>query len=153
MAEEFKIVEAGPDRVTVILHPHSTISQDAVLELLRECGIDPDIVVFLQPDEAIASSEEIQGCTLIPIDDATAGSEELEDAARCRAQGGGAVIVVFGEGYAPDGLHPIAVKYGTQCGWRSEELAPRINGVEGQDGPVDASGAPIDRPKSEQVKC
>lgn len=153
MTDDFEVVEATDGRITVILHHDAKISREAVIELLRACGVDPEKISFLEPEGAMDPTVVDESCTLVPVDGETAELPELEAAARCRAQGGGAVIVLFAEGYAPAGLHPIAAKYGTQCGWRSEELANRIGRVAGVDGPVDAGGSPVDRPAPSQVKC
>lgn len=153
MADDFEVVGGADDRITVILHHDAKISREAILELLRACGVDLEKISFLEPEEALNPAEVDDSCTLVPVDGETAELPELEEAARCRAQGGGAVVVLFGEGYAPEGLHPIAAKYGTQCGWRSEELETRVKGVPGSDNPLDAAGSPVDRPRSEQVKC
>jgi hypothetical protein len=153
MTDDVEVVEGTDGRITVILHHDAKISREAVIELLRACGVYPDKISFLEPGDALDPAKMDESCTLFPVDEETADLPELEEAARCRAQGGGTVVVLFGEKYAPAGLHPIAANYGTQCGWRSEELASRVKRIAGADGPVDAGGSPVHRPEPNQVKC
>ena len=152
MTDEFHYHRTADGHVLVILHPACAISRDAILALLAEIGIDLAAVTFLQPDE-VATCSVIDGTpVVIPVDQACSNAPELDTAGRQCGQAGGGVIVLFGEDFSYTGLHPIAEKYGNQCGWSPDQLdvclrepvatVPRTSG-----------GIPLQRPQSEQVKC
>ena len=153
MADGYKVVKGENGRVLVILHPAITIDRDLILELLAQAGIDPASVIFVEPAEA-SEADANDRCVVVPVDQAVCDDPELAEATRRCAQSGSGVVVLFGQGFEYSGLHPIAAGYGTQCGWSSEELRPRL--AEGDDtstGPTNTAGAAVDRPRAEQVNC
>ena len=152
MSGYIKVFSSGAGRIFVVLHPECAIDRESILALLIEAGFDLDAVSFLLPGEAceeVAAGEE---CTIIPIDGNVTGAPELDEAARCRAQSG-RVVIVFAEGFAPEGLHPIAGKYGSQCGWSPAALREQIDSSSDLVPPADSSGAPIKRSRSNPVNC
>jgi hypothetical protein len=72
-------------------------------------------------------------------------------AGRHCGQAGGRVILVFGEAFSYEGLHPIADKFGTQCGWSAGLLGACVKSP--KSAPLSSKGAQVARPKTEQVKC
>ncbi|MBZ9649746.1 hypothetical protein K9B33_19595 [Sphingobium sp. 3R8] len=152
VAQEFEIVKRFDGRIFVVLHTACTIDQSKILELLRDAGADLSVVVFIKPEDVQDTSYLDGSSVIIPLDEATCALPELEVAARQCNQSGGDIVVVFGEGFPYSDLHPIAEKYGTQCGWSADLLRIRIAGGGGDD-PRDASGVPVDRPEAGQVKC
>ena len=88
----------------------------------------------------------------MPIDQACYDAPEIDAAGRQCGQAGGRVIVLFGEAFPYEGLHPVAEKYGTQCGWSSDQLDALIKNPD-LTPPRGGDGTPVTRPKSEQVKC
>lgn len=152
MAGKFEVFSSADGRIFVILHPECGIDHERILNLLAEAGFDPATVTFLTSDEGQEAFTGGQECTIIPVDGNVANAPELEEAARCRAQSG-PVVVVLVEGFVPDGLHPIAVKYGSQCGWSANDLRSQMTGTPDVTQPVDVSGNPVERPKSNPVKC
>ena len=154
MADEHMIVRNADGSVMVILHPACGVSREAILELLLEAGVKASAVTFIEPAQAQdVEAGEGPDCIIIPVDQSVSDAPELDEATRRCSQGGGSVVVVFGEGFSPTGLHPIAEKYGTQCGWSARELAPRISGSPHDGGPLDASGKSVSRSTTSQVKC
>lgn len=153
MAYGFEIREMKDGRVLVILHPACAITKEAILALLAEMGIDEAAVIFLLPEEVVEHCTDMGDVpVVIPVDQASCDAPELDAAGRQCGQAGGRVIVLFGDDFAYGGLHPIAEKYGTQCGWSAGQLkdcakdpksaAPRASG-----------GTIVNRPTSNQVKC
>jgi hypothetical protein len=152
MANEVQVLNSSTGRVFVIFDDACTISREKILELLRDADVDPSAVVFLET-ENLELLSELDGMPVVfPVDQATCELPELERAARQCNQLGGHVILVFGEYFPYSGLHPIADKYGTQCGWSAVALKNHIAGEDG-DNPRDAFGAPVRRPEAGQVKC
>lgn len=152
MSFHLKVFNNGAGRVFVVVHPECAIERESILALLIAAGFDPASVSFLSPDEAadeVAIGEE---CTIIPVDANVTDAPELDEAARCRAQNG-RVVVVFAEGFAPEGLHPIASKYGSQCGWSPAALREQVGSNPAEVLPEDSSGAPIGRSRSNPVNC
>lgn len=152
MADHFKVFSSGDGRIFVILHPACGVDRGRILDLLDEAGFDPALVTFLTPEEGQEKVAEGQECTIIPIDENVTDAVELDEAARHRAQSG-RVIVVLADGFTPDGLHRIAVKYGSQCGWSAGHLGVQITGPQNVTQPVDALGYPVERSRSDPVKC
>lgn len=151
MSNDLKIRAAEDGRVVVIVHRSCAISKEAILALLAEAGIDVAAVVFLFPED-VANFEGLNEVpVLIPIDQASCNAPELDTAGRQCGQAGGRVVIVFGEGFSFAGLHPVAEKYGTQCGWSASQLNVCINSPD--LAPVSSGGSPVPRPKPEQVKC
>ncbi len=152
MPDDFEIPRTGDGRVLVILHPACAISKEAILALLAELDVDEAAVVFLLP-------EEVANCTgiddvpvVIPIDQASCDAPELDTAGRQCGQAGGRVIILFGEAFPYEGLHPIAEKYGTQCGWSAGQLDACVKSPDLAP-PCSSGGTLLTRPKSSQVKC
>jgi hypothetical protein len=151
MPNDFKIRRTDDGRVLVILHPSCAISKEAILALLAEVGVDEATVVFLLPEDAANCDSLDEVLVLIPVDQASCDAPELEAAGRQCGQAGGRVIIVFGESFPFEGLHPVADKYGTQCGWSADQLDACVKRPDLT--PLSSGGAPVARPKSEQVKC
>lgn len=151
MTSEYQIVEKD-GRIFVVLAPACQIEKGKILDLLSEFGIDVSAVTFLSPDEVENCSDFEDAPVIFPLDQWTCDLPELDAAGRYCGQVGGRVIVLFDDGFPYAGLHPIAEKYGTQCGWSVDELAPRILNSEADD-PSSGSGTPVARPKAGQVKC
>ncbi len=152
MAEDFGIVEGANGRIFVILDPTCGVEKSRILELLSEMGVDPSAVIFMDPSEACELTDLQDDTILIPLNEETCNAVELDDAARHCGQAGGGVVVVFAAGFPYEGLHPIAEKYGTQCGWSADELNTIIDG-EAADSPTDGTGSRRKRPSAEQVTC
>lgn len=144
------VVEDG--RVIVLTRPDSTPAEDDIVALLIECDIDPETVTFVDPCD-LEDLDDLEGVpVIVAIDQSTCEAPELEEGARHCAQAGGSVIVVFGDGFQFDGLHPIAADYGTQCGWSPEQLGPRLK-ADSDCAPLTPSGDPVDRSAARPVKC
>ena len=153
MADDFEILEMKDGRVLVILHPTCAISKEAILALLAELGVDRVAVTFLLPEEVAEHCTGIDDVpVVIPIDQASCDALELDAAGRQCGQAGGRVIVLFDEGFPYEGLHPIAEKYGTQCGWSAGQLKDCVKDPVTAP-PRNSGGTPVARPKSDQVKC
>ena len=152
MAGDFEVSKGKDGRIFVVFHPGCKIDRDRILELLSEAGIDPALVVFIGPEE-ICEISELNGVPVVfPLDEGICDATELDEAARHCGQAGGSVIAVFGEGFAYDGLHPIAEKYGTQCGWSAETIKKKVAGDD-SEGPTDGTGSKLKRPSAGQVNC
>jgi hypothetical protein len=152
MPDDFQIRRTEDGRVLVILHPTCGISKEAILALLAELGFDESSVAFLLLQD-IANYEGMNDTpVLIPVDEASCDAPEIDIAGRQCGQAGGRVIILFGEAFPYEGLHPVAVKYGTQCGWSASQVDACVNGTKLAP-PVSSGGTPIVRPKSQQVEC
>lgn len=152
MPNDFEIRKTEDGRVLVILHPACAISKEAILALLAELDVDEATVVFLQPQEVANCTGIDDVPVVIPIDQATCDAPELDAAGRQCGQAGGHVIILFGEAFLYEGLHPVAEKYGTQCGWSAAQLHACVKGPD-LPPPCSSGGTPVTRPKSNQVKC
>ena len=152
MSAAYDVRIAGDGKVIVLLHPSATIDRASVVELLVSCGIDPAMILFLDPGEAKECAGLDGAPVVVPIDGVGADEAELEEGARDCAQAGGRVIVVLDAAYPSQGLHPIASNYGTQCGWSPEQLGPRLGG-DAASGPLSGSGDPAQWSSSKPVKC
>lgn len=152
MAAEFDVELDSEGRVIVILHADCQISKDEILALLRESGVDIEKVTFCDPGGELSELDLENTSTIIPLDAETCDLPELEVAALRCSDAGGRVVAVFGPIFSYEGMHPIADKYGTQCGWSPSDLASCIAGPDG--GPVlDVTGTEVQRPTPNQVKC
>lgn len=151
MTNEYTVSKGADGALIVVLHPKCGISREEILALLAGLGLDTSEVAFVEPDQA-ENCEGLQGVpVLIPIDEMTCNLPELDQAGRHCAQAGGRVIALFGPDYSHDGLHPIADKYGTQCGWAVDQLSVRISGQ--TDEPCTSTGAIKMRTSAKQVDC
>lgn len=151
MANDYTVTKAADGALIVVLHSECKISRDEILALLRELGLDTTNVTFVDPDQ-VAQCDGLESTpVIIPVDEATCDLPALDQAGRHCGQAGGRVIVLFGPDYPYNDLHPIADKYGTQCGWSPDQLKVRISGE--TDEPLSGSGAPVDRPVGREVKC
>jgi hypothetical protein len=139
--------------VLVILHPACAITREAILALLAKLGINEVAVIFLLPEDVADYCADIGDVTVvIPIDQASCDAPELDVAGRQCGQAGGRVIVLFGDGFPYEGLHPIAEKYGTQCGWSAGQLKDCVENPKSV-APRNSGGTVVIRPTSDQVKC
>jgi hypothetical protein len=153
MADGFEIHELKDGRVLVVLHPTCAITKEAILALLAEMGIHEKAVIFLSPEDVAEHCTELGNVpVVIPVDQACCDAPELEAAGRQCGQAGGRVMVVFGNNFAYEGLHPIAEKYGNQCGWSASQLEGCANGPKAAS-PHSSAGRPITRPEAKQVEC
>lgn len=152
MPDDFEICRTEDGRVFVILHPSCAISKEAILALLAELGVDEATVVFLLPEDIANCSGIDDVPVVIPIDEASCDAPELDAASRQCGQAGGRVIILFGEAFPYEGLHPVAEKYGTQCGWSAAQLDACLKGPDLAP-PSSSGGTPVTWPKPEQVKC
>lgn len=151
MPSDYTVTSAPDGRVVVVLHPECKISRDEIMALLQELGFDPLKVTFVEPEQA-SECDNLQDTPVIfPVDDATCDLPEIGNAAQHCGNAGGQVIVVLGPGSSYEGLHPIAEKYGTQCGWSPDQLKNCISGS--ADAPSTSSGKPATRPGARQVDC
>jgi hypothetical protein len=150
--DDFKIQRTEDGRVLVILHPACAISKQAILALLAELGIDEATVIFLLPEETANCGDINDVPVVIPIDQASCDAPELDAVGRRCGQAGGRVIILLGEAFPYGGLHPIAEKYGTQCGWSAAQLGACVGRTD-LASPRSSGGTPVTRPKSNQVKC
>lgn len=150
--DDFELRRTKDGRVFVVLHPSCAISAETILALLAQLGIDTSAVVFLAPEDA-AHCDDLDGAVvLIPIDQSICDAPELDLAGRQCGQAGGRVVILFGEAFPYQGLHPVAEKYGTQCGWSAEQLDACLSGPDAV-APRNSGGLAVARPKSQQVKC
>lgn len=148
-----QLIKIGDDgRVFVLLHADCRISKKRILALLQEAGIEETDVTFLALAEIDECPDLGHAVVLIPIDAAVCHSPELEDAGRHCGQAGGRVVVLFDSDFPYEGLHPLAEKYGTQCGWSASQLGPCLLGSEPTE-PRTATGKPAIRPRAGPVKC
>lgn len=151
MANEYEVTVGNDGKVVVVLSPACKVGKEEILALLRELGLDASNVVFVEPDQ-VGECGDLHGTpVIIPVDEATCDLPELGDAGRHCGSVGGRVIVLCGPGYSYEGLHPIADKYGTQCGWAADQLTVRISGE--TDEPCSPSGARKKRSDAGQVVC
>jgi hypothetical protein len=151
MSDDFEIRMGDGGRVLVVLHHACTVSREAILALLAELGIEESAVVFVLPEDAVKHcADDVP--VVIPIDQDSCDAPELETAGRQCGQAGGRIVVLFGDTFSHEGLHPIAEKYGAQCGWSAEQLKDCLNDPVAAQ-PRNSGGQPVSRPKSEQVKC
>lgn len=154
MVDRYKTGKTFNGRVLVLRHPACTIPKDEILGLLQSASVDVTTVLFVEPT-AIHENDIDPGndrC-LIPVDAEACEDLTIVNAGRQCAQSGCPVVVVFAEGFAYQGLHPVANGYGTQCGWSAGDVRDRLTGIVEIATPVDASGSPIDREDVNQVKC
>lgn len=152
MPDDVEIRRTKDGRVFVVLHPVCTISKEAILALLAELNVDEKDVVFLLPEDVINCSAIDDMPMVIPIDQASCDAPELEAAGRLYGQTGGRVIVLFGDAFPYQGLHPVADKYGTQCGWSAVLLDACLKRTDVAP-PTSSGGTPATRPEPKQVKC
>lgn len=153
MADDFEVHKMKNGNVIVVLHPTCALTKKAILVLLAELGIDESAVIFLLPTEVSEHSGSIGDLpVVIPVDEASCDLPELEATARQCAQAGGRVIVLFGDDFAYEGLHPIADKYGSQCAWVPSDLQECFKAPVSA-APRASSGKPVARPEANQVKC
>lgn len=151
MAEEYNVTLGNDGKVVVMLSPACKVGKEEILALLRELGWDASNVVFVEPDQVGECGDLKKVPVIIPIDEAICDLPELNEAGRQCGNAGGHLIVLFGPGYSYEGLHPIADKYGTQCGWSADQLKDCISGE--ANPPRDAAGAPAERSEAREVKC
>ena len=152
MSDGFEIHKMNDGLVIVILHPTCAVTKEAILTLLAEMGIDEAAVMFLLPEEVAEHCPDIGDMpVVIPIDQASCDEPELDVAGRQCGQAGGRVIVLFGDGFTYEGLHPIAEKYGNQCGWSAGQLDGCVKDPKSA-APRDSGGTVVTRPISGQVK-
>jgi hypothetical protein len=151
MTNGYTVSKGADGALIVVLHPKCKISRDEILALLRGLGFDTSKVAFIEPDQA-EQCEGLEGTpVIIPIDETTCRLPELDQAGRHCGQAGGRVIVLFGPDYSHEGLHSIADKYGTQCGWSADQLSVRISGQ--TDQPCTPTGTSKKRTNAKQVNC
>jgi hypothetical protein len=151
MANDYTVIKAADGNVVVVLHRECKISRDEILALLRELGFDTASVTFLEPGE-VEDCKHLSGTpVIIPVDGATCDLPELAEAGRQCGTAGGRVIVLCGPDFSYDGLHPIAEKYGTQCGWSPDQLKVRVAGQTNE--PCSPSGGGKKRTGTSQVDC
>lgn len=150
MATEYQLrIDNG--QVVVVLDQHCQISRDELLALLAEAGINPDDVIFVEPD-ALAELGDLAGVpVIIPVDDDTCELPQIETAGRQGGTSGGRVVVLFGPDCQFEGLHPVAANYGTQCHWSPEAVRGCVSGD--ADQPRDATGKPAEWAGAQEVKC
>jgi hypothetical protein len=152
MTEGFEAVQAGDGRVFVVLHPGCAVSQEEILDLLAQAGVDPSNVTFVSPEETAELSDLGDASVVIPLNADSCEAPELEVAGRHCGQAGGSVIVVIEKGFAYPELHPIAEKYGTQSSWSADDLGRCISGGTAAT-PNDSEGKPLRRSGAKQVNC
>lgn len=152
MPEDFEVREAKDGRVLVILHPACSIGRAAILALLGELGIDETAVTFIEPENSAECRELDDVPVIVPIDLTSCDAPELDEAGRACSNAGGRVIILLGETFPYKGVHPIAEKYGTQCGWSAKQLGDCLQGPALPD-PRSGDGKPLARPGPKQVKC
>lgn len=152
MAKEYEVKMHSDGRIIVILHEECNISREEILSLIREAGLDLQRVIFLTPEDALSCETLENASVIIPLDSETCNAADLESAAQHCVNAGARIIAVFGPGFSYTALHPIADKYGTQCGWSSSALSSRI--VESNtDHPLDSTDSKLKRADSKQVIC
>lgn len=141
------------EKILVIFNQKDCNVSDEELEELidqLEAEIDkPTIITDEQQLDEVMSSD----CTLIVIVDHTnCESDDLDRLVMRFASNGSNVILVFAKNFEYEGLHPIAEKYGTQCGWSSSELSEKIDDPISSE-PTDSSTAAAKRKDASQVSC
>jgi len=152
MGKGFETLMVGNGRVIVILHVGCTVSKDDILNLLNAVGIDPEMVTFVEPKVPINLGVIGESTVLIPVNEETCDSLELDNAGLQCGQAGHQVIVILEPGFAFSGLHPIAEKYGTQCGWSADGLRTCLSKTE-HDEPTNSGGTRVPRASAKQVDC
>ena len=152
MAEGFEALETQDGRVVVVIHPGCTASQEEILDLLEQAGIDRSNVTFVGPEEVLEWSGLEAATIIIPLNAESCDAPELENAGRHCGQAGGNVVVIIEGSFGYPGLHPIAEKYGTQCSWSADDLKRCIS-TEGPTEPSDSEGRPVSRSGGKQVNC
>jgi len=152
MADGFLLKKSKNGQVFVILHHDCKISKQEIMELLSNSGVSAELISFLTLEEADSVEKLDNVPIIIPLDITVCDLPELENAARSCGSAGGQVITVFGPNFSYDGLHPIAEKYGNQCGWASDDLATCISGNKSEK-PKSSTGDDVGRGKKSQVDC
>jgi len=153
MSKGYQAKMPSDGQVFVVLHTKCQISSEEILSLLQEAGIDPEDVVFVTPEGALSCADIGDNPVLIPLDAEACDAADLELAARHCGNAGARVIAVFGPGFSYAGLHPIADKYGTQCGWSSRNVSSCISGPDNDSPPVDGTGSKTRRHRVKPVDC
>ncbi|HEX8578255.1 MAG TPA: hypothetical protein VF655_01510 [Allosphingosinicella sp.] len=131
----------------VLLHAGCKIGREEILALLEEAGFDPSKVIFLEAAEKPDCSDLGAAPVIIPVDDESGDLPELDYAGRCS----GHVVVLLGPDCSFEGLHPLAQKYGTQCGWSADQLRACVSST--AEPPQDASGAALQWDDPKPVIC
>lgn len=140
-------------KVVVLIQDVCKITHEQVEQLLKDAKLDVDEEVVIATNLDEISKLDVDGHPLLLIiDDQNCNDTEAEQIARQAAAAGAKVFVIFGEGFDFVGLHPIAKKYGTQCGWSAKEISDKIS-AEDDNSPTDTTGEPQTRVRPDQVKC
>lgn len=147
MAQEYDVTVGNDGKVVVVLHPGCKIGRVEILALLEDAGFDPSQIIFLEAPEGPDCGDLSAATVIIPVDDDSGDLPELDNAGRCSGQ----VVVLLGPGCSLEGLHPLARKYGTQCGWSANQLKGCVSN--GGEPPRDASGDEASWDQPRQVIC
>lgn len=147
MKDNFDMVGGAKRQIFVLLHPGCGIGREEVLSLFVKAGFDPSQIIFLDAADNPDCSGLGSAPLIIPVDDGSGDLPELDHAGRCS----GRVVVLLGPTCSIEGLHPLAKKYGTQCGWSADQLKDCVSD-EGSP-PRDASGSDARWDDTKQVNC
>jgi len=138
--------------IVAIVPSKSDVTEDQLKELLDEAGVKPDEVHCID-ENAEFDEIDLANCTMIVVlDQQVLEDENVYNSARACGVAGAKVIVLIGDGFDYQDLHPLAKSYGTQCGWSAKAvsdaiIAPSLAEPAGQD------GSQLQRPKPRQVDC
>ncbi len=139
-------------KVIVVILKECKISKEAIIELLRLAGIAEANIEFFDEDTLQECPDLSDTNVIIPISSEVCELPTLDEVGRHLANAGGRVVALLGDGFAYEGLHSIAEKYGTQVGWSPLRLKECISSSEPIE-PTGPFGAPVRRPKGRQVDC
>jgi hypothetical protein len=147
MTNDYSVTKGPGDQLYVLLHRGCKVARAEILALLQEAGFDPSQIIFLDAAEDV-DCDALGGVPLIiPVDDESGDLPELDHAGRCS----GRVVVLLGPGCSFEGLHPLARKYGTQCGWSADRVKRCVSND--AETPQNAAGAAVHWDKPKPVIC
>ena len=123
-----------------------------ILELLAECGIDENSVVFVEPD-SIEGLDGLDGAPVVVPLDADCFEDEALEAMGDQCSDRASVVVAVAASSVPAGqLHSIGEDSGQQVSWNADSLKACLSGS-GDETPEDVTGKPAPRKTVIPVKC
>lgn len=139
-------------KVVIFVHEDSEVADEEVMQLLDQLEIQIENPVIVNNEEQLADAMSPESILIVIIDHVTCESEDIDGMVMRVASNSADVILVFANNFEYEGLHPIAEKYGTQCGWSPIELSEKI-GDPVSSIPTDSSAAAATRKDPKQVSC
>jgi len=152
MSDDYTVIPVQAGRVLVIIHNKCEISQEEVVKLLVDSGVDAEKIEFVEFED-LATFSNLDGAPcIIPVDDNVIEDEGIQQIAASCANSGGAAIVVFGADIVYTGTHRTADDFGTQCGWNPDALNRTLTSPSDAP-PTGTDNRPTRRTRPSQVPC